>query len=104
MNAARSAVGSSSAPLLILPGWPSRTQVIESRKPDVPPGSPDEPGSVEGESDPVSPPDGLTPVPPQAASSKLTVATSAAYRHLRRCMCVASSRTLRQVRGRAEDR
>src|SRR5687768_17510768 len=93
MKAARSAVGSSSAPLLIFPGWPSSTQVIESRKPVSPPGSSDDPGPAEGASDPVASPDELVPAPPQAASSKLTVATSAAYRHLRRCIGVSSSIT-----------
>src|SRR5688572_4468545 len=91
MNAARSAVGSSSAPLLTLPGWPSSTQVIESRLPVSPPGSSDDPGPAEGASDSVAPPDELVPAPPQAASSKLTVATNAAYRHLRRCIGVPTS-------------
>src|SRR6186997_117682 len=100
MKAARSAVGSSSPPLLILPGWPSSTQVIESRNSDAPPGSPDEPGPVEGESDPVAP-DGPVP-PPQAESSKLTVATSVTYRHLRRCMSVRSSIPTRMGSDRAE--
>jgi hypothetical protein len=39
----------------------------------------------------VASPDELVPAPPQAASSKLNVATSAAYRHLRRCIGVSSS-------------
>src|SRR5690606_7187102 len=51
----------------------------------------DEPGSVEGESDPVAPPDGLAPGPPHAASSKLTVPTRAANRHLRRSIGVLTS-------------
>src|SRR3990170_5102929 len=91
MKAARSAVGSSSAPLLTLPGWPSRTQVIESRYPDSPPGSSDDPGPVEGESEPVASPDGVVPAPPHAASNRLTVAITAADRHVRRCIGMCSS-------------
>jgi hypothetical protein len=49
----------------------------------------------------VAPPDELVPAPPQAASSKLTVATSAAYRHLRRFIGVSSSiASLRREAGR----
>lgn len=46
---------------------------------------------MEGESDPVAPPDESVPAPPHAASTNPKIVTSAANRHVRGCMTARSS-------------